>query len=399
MNEAKSAFLWDGSDNKDEIITYTTGLGARDTATTAGDQPTLVLNLSKDDASAIMALYRRQCASVVVPEVSDLAYNAAQVATTRLVQRIDKILPESSQGFFLKTNRHSCKDSPVDHPTESDIARFRDELASRGSASELPLGTNLDDIDFGPAFEAFCSARLRSTAVHNGEEALSLLTRSRMTHEDLNLQLESDSPWDLYLAFLPFMSHIADTPLHEFRCYVSRGSVRCVAQYSYFHQCPIPAKDMPAAGSACSLFVQSLMPSLPGGVQDVAVDVRCILEEGQFNLSLIEVNPLGPGCVWGTLYWEHDREWLLGRSPVPLDLPRSVEDAAGNTTQYVMDEANKVVVAFTSEHAKGFSMGGLAHMPAPFLLEMHDAWGLDRLVPQAGPTLSQCPEADPCTVM
>ena len=64
MNEAKSAFLWDGSDNKDEIITYTTGLGARDTATTAGDQPTLVLNLSKDDASAIMALYRRYCSSL-----------------------------------------------------------------------------------------------------------------------------------------------------------------------------------------------------------------------------------------------------------------------------------------------------------------------------------------------
>lgn len=206
-------------------------------------------------------------------------------------------------------------------------------------------------------------------------------SRSHRTHGDLRLQLDCEATWDCYLAFLPFVPDIADTPLNEFRCYVSRGIVRCIAQYSYLVQCPIPADDMPEAGQACAAFVRPLLPSLPGGVEDVAIDVRCVPRgAGGFKVSLIEVNPLGPGCVWGTLYWDHHCDWLLGRCPPPFQIPSSTGDNEGNSTAYVLDSEREVVVAFTSSHARGFTMGGLSHMPAGFLMELHEAWGLGRLM-------------------
>ena len=205
------------------------------------------------------------------------------------------------------------------------------------------------------------------------------------------------------------------------------------------------------------------------GVVDAAIDVRCVLMHhcaypsdqtqgeregetkeqsadqaavysvsgvssgGKFDVSVIEVNPLGPGCVWGVFDWDCDKEWLLGRTECTRpartivsggnatdylrvaaclysrDSPRdtvttwecvqcSFENSAGNPqctdcgskhaaaaaaaaaegfTDREDAVGGDVVVAFTSAHCPGFSMGGLAHMPAPYLAVLHDVWGLD----------------------
>ena len=187
-------------------------------------------------------------------------------------------------------------------------------------------------------------------------QVLDLLERSQRTHDDLNIQLEhSESTWDCYLAFLPFVPTIAEHPLHEFRCVVSKGVVRCVAQYSHNVKCPINESDMPRAGAACAAFVRdSVMPDLPHDVVDAAIDVSCTAkatprEEGrpiaEFDVSLIEVNPLGPGCIWGVLNWDRDRHWLLaqqgdGKATPPhfADCPllgNSRQDNTGNVWQYM----------------------------------------------------------------
>ena len=387
------SFEWDGTEEMEAIMSYTTGLGPRDTTTTTGAPAAAVLPLSRDEASALISLYRRLCASCVYPEVTDEEYELARTVGNNLTSRIDTFLadlPGGSSGYFIKTNRHSCKDSPIDHPTAADIETFRAELRARGLWHPKPAGTNPDSIDFGPAFEAFCSARLKATAVHCGRDAVSLLERSHRTHDDLDLQLDNAADgqkrWDLYLAFIPFEPEVAHTPLNEFRCFISRGVVRCVAQYSYMVACPIPPEHMPHAGHACAQLANQLLPTLPEGVCDVALDVRCIpvaaAQNGscKFNVSLIEVNPLGPGCVWGVVDWNRDKDWLLGKSNLPaLTLPCSRPDTTGNVTDYIWDSEGKVMVAFTSAHAAGCEMGGLAHMPPEFLIEVHEAWELKQI--------------------
>eukprot|EP00656_Telonema_subtile_P001944 TRINITY_DN10843_c0_g1_i1.p1 TRINITY_DN10843_c0_g1~~TRINITY_DN10843_c0_g1_i1.p1 ORF type:complete len:352 (-),score=58.52 TRINITY_DN10843_c0_g1_i1:55-1110(-) len=326
-----------------------------------------------------MALYRRRCANVLVPEVSEAEFTQAERTARDLVQRIDGLLRGLGADcrWFVKTNRHSCKDSPIDHPSDADIEAFRQELHLRGIARAVPIDTSPDDLDFGPVFGAFCSARLRATAASTGDEVLSLLARSHRTHDDLELQLSHCDEWDCYLAFLPFVDSIASTPLNEFRCYVSRGQLRCVAQYSYLVSCPIPAPKMADAGQACVDFVMRALPSLPAGVVDVAVDVRCIEAGEGFEVSLIEVNPLGPGCVWGVVDWDKDQHWLMGRSPLPA--PKTCADSEGNVTQYVLSRDGAVLVGFTSEHARGFTMGGLSHMPAAYMAVLNELWELERL--------------------
>ena len=350
-----SRFAWDGTEDLAEVVSYTQALGARDT--TAG--AACILPLSRRDAEALVALYRRRNANCLIPEVADAEYATAKATGTDLARRIDDLLRSNSEdgegggatmttSWFVKTNRHSVKvgtetasagvlahsltlshsqtltlslslsfsdglslshtlclshtlavsptkDAPLDDPTESDAALFRDEMGRRGLVQSKALDQPLDDIDFGPAFEAFCSARLRAIAVRSGEKVLDLFSRSKVCHDDLDLQL-SHCPeraneaaggaggagdagrvatpnhhppppppcWDCYLAFQPFLPSVAATPLHEFRCFVSGGKVRGIGQYSYLATCPIPGEDMPRAGRAMAAYVtKHCIPSLP----------------------------------------------------------------------------------------------------------------------------------------
>ena len=369
-----------------DLIKYTTSLGARDTPTSVAGAAR-VLDLRRSEAHALINLHRRLTASCVVPEVSEADFTEAQTIRVELVQRIDALLDvhtasDDTHSWFFKTNRHSCKDAPLAHPTDADTALFREELLRLGGGA-LPVDMSPDAVNFGPAFEAFCIARLRATRVRTGEEAVSLLVRSKMAHDDLELQLShTKEGWDCYLAFIPFSEEIAATPLHEFRCFVSGRIVRCVAQYSHFVACPIHPSDMPGAGAACVELVESLLPSLPSSIVDLAVDVRCLQrpDRSGFDVSLIELNPLGPGCVWGVVDWARDRDWLLGKTAPPFNVPRTIRDNVGNVTQCVPSLRGEAMVRFTSEHAPGFSMGGLAHIPAPFLIILYELWGLDRLL-------------------
>ena len=331
----------------------------------------------------------------------------------------------------------------MDHPTDTDVARFRAEMRRRGLVSETPrfdTDTDPDAIDFGPAFAAFCTARLFSTAVRDGNECVDLLTRSARAHGDLSMQLNliqpvdgddavavavTDAPktpppvvdadielsvgddatkthaaactpaWDCYLAFIPFQPDVARTPLHEFRCYCSAQRLRCIAQYSYLHKCPLPREDMRSAALAISDAVSEQLKALPEGVVDAAIDVRCVpcvdgegkrgSGEGKaasaavYDVSLIEVNPLGPGCVWGTVDWDHDKEWLLGRSPPPPEGHTSDQMANTCVTLHVPHGSGDgwpVVVRFTGSHASGVYMGGLAHMPPAYLAALFEDWAL-----------------------
>ena len=91
-----------------------------------------------------------------------------------------------------------------------------------------------------------------------------------------------------------------------------------------------------------------------------------------------------PAACGGVLDWERDRNWLLGNEALPpFGLPYTRRDNMGNETRIVaVDQGHEVMplVAFTSVHAAGFSMGGLAHMPAEYLVELHESWGLEQLL-------------------
>jgi hypothetical protein len=359
LKSRMNQYKWDGHDNVSNIFMYSHSLGPRDTM----QNTVSVMQISKQDAEMLVQLYRLVNASVVIPE----AITTASVDSIRnqLISKIDAFmstLPGDTK-WFVKTNRHSCKDSPLDHPLPSDLQLFTGVLSEFDMP---PLDVSLDDLDFGPCFEAMCRARLHATAVTNGTMVVSLLERSRRIHDDFTLQLEyCPDPWDCYIAFSPFCDTMARYPLHEFRCYISRRKLRCISQYSYLVTCPIASALMPDAVRAMARCVEEeIIPTLDASIIDAAVDIQCVpantSENGvighnlsHFAVSVIEVNPLGPGTVWGHLHWESDKRWLLGdnfevnaeaeqegedgdssgvhsRGACILPRPRRVLDSAGN---------------------------------------------------------------------
>merc|ERR1711959_137521 len=187
-----TSFQWDGTEEVKAIVAYSTSLGARDTTSASSHDTVHVLPLSRSEAQALVHLHADQCGSVLLPEVSETHLDAARDLIGELTGRIESFLAgldPAVKGWFVKTNRHSCKDSPIDHPTQADVELFRQELRTRGIATACATDVSPDEIDFGPAFEAFCASRLRAIAVGDGPEVLSLLTRSYRAYQDLTLQL------------------------------------------------------------------------------------------------------------------------------------------------------------------------------------------------------------------
>lgn len=312
-----SQFEWDGSESIRDIFSYSHSLGPRDTQ---ASERTRTIPLSATDVSILMDLYRDLNRSCLL-EPPQRTQEEMESFRRIFIERVDTILMEkndtSPNKWFLKTNRHSCKDSVLDQPTEKDLNIFREAL--RDSPGP-PLALPLDEIDFAPAFECMCKARLHATAVTTGADAVSLLSRSRRIYEDFELQLRDDIDLDdFYLFFSPFDEQMANHPLHEFRCYLSGKQLKCIAQYAYHVKCPIDKTMMLDAAKCIADQVMNVyLPTLPESVSDAAIDVQCVpCSSGRFLVRLIEVNPLGPGTVWGTVSWEQDSMWLLGKQPIP----------------------------------------------------------------------------------
>merc|ERR1712070_1073418 len=140
---------------------------------------------------------------------------------------------------------------------------------------------------------------------------------------------------------------------------------------------------MTLAGIAMIRHVESnVLPQLDACILDAAIDVRCI-QDGvtcEFNVTTIELNPLGPGCVWGLVDWEHDSCWLLGREPPPG--PNQTCDSHGGETCSIIieQEGRNSVVRFTKESPRGLCMGGLAHMPPDYMMVVHERMGIEELL-------------------
>jgi hypothetical protein len=378
-----SHFEWDGSDDSLAVFNYAVSLGPRDTH---GAQPLCkVLPLSMIDCNCMIELYRSCNSNVLLPECQ-MDNSQLEAFRADLRGRIASLMNQCpGRDWFVKTSRHSFKDATLVRPTQQELLLFKEQL----SLMKLPGETeSLDDIDFGPGFEAMCRSRLLATIVRTGEDVLCLIDRSQRVHDDLVLQLRlQPSPWDNYLCFMPFDHDMAIHPLHEFRCFISDRKLRCIAQYSYLLKCPIPAcKLIQAAVMMGEESVRS-MRKLPENILDAAIDIQCVpMSDESFQIRIIEINPLGPGCVWGTLNWDIDKDWLLGKEMLPTS--RVVRDSNGGETTYQIctlinensefEEQGSFIIAYTSAHPKGLSLGALSHMPPEYMLELWEAWKLDR---------------------
>ena len=416
---ATHQYKWDGTDDITSVFQYSHQLGPRDTSQTTVH----LLSLTLNEVQNLIRLQSSYHPSMnwtgdeILP--SHEQQEELQTFQTELIQKIDSFLENISssssnqQNWFVKTNRHSCKDSPLDHPTEKDLLIYSHEL----DQYPIPPQRNLDEIDFGSAFLAMCRARLVSTAIQNGNDVLSLLLRSKRIYDDFTLQVRlCPSPWDCYLAFTPFDEHMARFPLHEFRCYISNRQLRCVMQYSYLMTCPIPSADIPHAIQAIADYLHDqFLPSLSSEILDLAVDLQCIPRDIDTNISMttqqplfeikfIETNPLGPGTVWGHLHWETDQSWLLfppghGRNTSLLPPRGQITDTQGGERTVLwnsctlpskkshreesdgcVDDGDCIcVVMYTSRHPVGMVWGGLAHIPPDYMLVIWEKWKLEEV--------------------
>jgi hypothetical protein len=404
---SSSQFAWNGTERAEDVFRYASRLGPRDFST----QLQLILPLSKQDAYNIVDIYRsRECSELL--GAPRLSVHQLAAACKELMSRIDAVLsPHPGATWFMKTNRHSLKDAPLDHPVENDLNIFRREL-ERTTAP--PPGTSVDEVDFGPAFEAMCRARLQSTIVRTGADAVSLLARSKRIHDDFCLQidLQDQTEWDCYLSFIAFDAAMAQYPINEFRCYISRRELRCIMQYSYLVRCPIMDDLIQSAADAiCCILDDEVLPTLPADVFDVAADIQCVTippmratDSYSFRVKLIELNPLGPGSVWGLLNWDTDSAWLLGNAALPAPWQRS--DTAGGENKSVLcaqqrsaqsiqqSRNNLFLFAYTSRHPAGLNLGALAHVPPDYMLELWKMWKIEKLA-DVGVLTSSRPATEP----
>lgn len=402
MDQPNHQYRWDGTDDISSIFGYSHSLGPRSNlvfsssdSTESKDSPSAlhILPLTLEEVEHLISLQLH-----TIPSLSwtndDIFLDQNDLQTFRLdlITKIDSFLssiPSNNCKWFLKTNRHSCKDSPLDFPTEKDLSLFAQELDRFPIPTEHV--TTIDEVDFGSSFLAMCRSRLESTAVQSGEDVLSLLTRSKRIYGDFSLQVRlRPTPWDCYLAFSPYDDQMAQYPFHEFRCYISNRQIRCIMQYSYLVTCPISADDMPFAIEAIIDFLQNkFLPMLSSQILDLAVDVQCLpVLPQQYEIKFIETNPLGPGTVWGHLSWDTDRCWLLfdpqdEQNPTILPPQTQISDTQGGERRILWQRPPNqrcvCVVLYTTCHPRGMVWGALAHIPPDYMLIIWKKWRLEEL--------------------
>lgn len=401
-------YRWDGTDDISSVFEYSHCLGPRHQLTmsslalrgnsNSSASSLHILPLSLQEVQHLISLQRQTIPGMAWTgeensfSASDATQGDLDAFRGEFVAKVDSFLSSISSEcgkWFLKTNRHSCKDSPLDSPNEKDLALFAEELDRYPVPAEHLK--SLDDVDFGSAFLAMCRSRLESTAVRNGEDVLSLLIRSKRIYGDFTLQVRLQPiPWDCYLAFSPYDDQMAQYPLHEFRCYLSNRQVRCIMQYSYLITCPIPPEEMPSAVQTIVTYLyHDFLPSLSQDILDVAVDVQCIPSNSskQFEIKFIETNPLGPGTVWGHLSWDGDRSWLLfdpqdAQNVSILPSEAVIPDSQGGERRvqwYHPADGCVCVVLYTSRHPLGMLWGALAHIPPDYMLVLWEKWRLEEL--------------------
>ena len=124
--EKERNFEWDGDENISEIFQYSHSLGPQGTEDIKKHE---ILQLTYEETLSIRNLYIKTCPSVLVPDLTESQKTDLLVSEKALQIKFDDFLSKikgkyKEEYWFLKTNRHSCKDSPLDNPNQNDLQLF-----------------------------------------------------------------------------------------------------------------------------------------------------------------------------------------------------------------------------------------------------------------------------------
>ena len=134
---AARQFEWDGTETAEAVWAYACQLGPRETARLRGDERfNRELELTRTEVLALVVAHQIRHPSIVINarEPTDVERALCDGVLESLGLRIDELLKayQTPAGWFVKTNRHSPKDAPLDEPDERDIQFFREELSRLG---------------------------------------------------------------------------------------------------------------------------------------------------------------------------------------------------------------------------------------------------------------------------
>src|SRR3989338_4559932 len=145
-------FEWDGTEDAREVWGYACSLGPIENARLQGEGDLVEVGMTEAEAAAVVLKHRwRRAREGPLGGEEEARVDALLEG---LKQRIDLALPTNggrSNGWFVKTKRHSPKDSPVDDPTEEELALFREEMKKRGIDKPLDHHSDPDAVESAPA--------------------------------------------------------------------------------------------------------------------------------------------------------------------------------------------------------------------------------------------------------
>lgn len=350
-----------------------------------------ILELTIEDAVTIVNLHRREYSNIIIPELSMKEIESLNITEKILYDKINQFLSEkikkenNTNGFFMKTNRHSCKDSPIDYPNSSDIQNFIDQIKK----TEIPtMDKTIDNIDFSIAFNSMCMSRLKSIKVTNADDAMSLLKRSKRIFNGMKMSIENKD-LNIYLAFCNYNDDIVQYSSNEFRCVISKGQLRCIFQYSYMIKLNLFDDNDELINDMINEIrrkIEKEIINFPDYLKDVLIDVQVVPISNSngsqsFNINLLEYNPLGPGGIWGDLYWDRDKDWLLGNKPIPDSV--SYSDNLNRRISKIKilydnnNEKNVIYFIYTTKSTVGFDFEGLYCMNQEYMLELWKYWKME----------------------
>ena len=233
-------------------------------------------------------------------------------AEEELISLLQERIEETIKGFkggaaFVKFSSRSPKDATLlTLQTRSSALSL---LQSKEWESSLGYSS---DSSIDKVIASVLQGAIDTMKVENGKEALSLLSTSRRIYDDITLELDGKTEFDMSIIVREWIP----LPVHfEFRGFVYNQTLTALSQYNYVIHYPILEKYEEVIPSRIKDYfynvIKPLLPHLNNYIIDFAFTS---LDPSTSDLIVIEINPYndyeGNGTSPCLFCWNADRSLL-----------------------------------------------------------------------------------------
>lgn len=270
--------------------------------------------------------YRKTSSGLDMPENFSIDEEIKEKLSEKIRTLVNEKFPE---GFFVKLNTRSPKDSPNYDYCDHYKALFRHELG------------RVDLKDPNQGLLSYVRFQAKANLCQSVDDFFRLFGGSFRVVEDLRRAMSfGDEHLNVSLEFREFHQELPDHPEAEFRCFVNKKKMTAVTQYFEPLYFPELHHNKEKYGERILEYFDTIKDHIP--LEEYVLDVAVLPNE----IFVIELNPFYTQAGSGFFSWKDDRELLLNG---PFEI-RVREEPQDDPLKFLSKTWRKFVDDYIKEH-------------------------------------------------